>query len=332
MNSEEKICVIGGGSWATAIVKVLTENGYFVNWWVRRENQRKSILEHGHNPDYLSPVKLELEKLQISTEISGLVENSKYVILALPSSFVEEALNAIPPKVIAGKTVVTAVKGLIPSEGIPVSDFLIQKLGIGEEHIVALGGPCHAEEVASEKQSYLSFAGDNYENAAEIANMFNCRYISVNVIEDLRGFEYAAVLKNIYSIASGICHGAGMGDNFQAVLVSNCMREMKNFLESESGNGVNFLDTAYTGDLLVTTYSRHSRNRTFGNMIGRGYSVKAAKLEMKMIAEGYYALSPVKQLVENQQVEAPIIERTYNMVFGNVSVKDEVKALASGLK
>lgn len=325
------ISVIGGGSWATAIVKVLTQNGFRVHWWVRREDQQKQLQERGVNPDYLSAVQVSTELITVSTSLSEVLEEAPKCLLALPSSFLEEALAGQEREKFRDKLMISAVKGLVPHRGKIVSDFLQEDCGVPEENIVALGGPCHAEEVATEKRSYLTFAARDKNTANDVAQAFNCHFINTNIVDDLKGFEYAAVLKNIYAIAAGICHGAGMGDNFQAVLVSNCLREMKTFLESVNGSEVKLLDTAYTGDLLVTTYSRHSRNRNFGNMIGRGYSLHAAKLEMHMIAEGFYALEPMNSLVEKKQLNAPVVSKTYEMVFGNADAKEKVLELADSL-
>ena len=327
------IGVIGSGSWATAIIKMLGDNNVSksVYWWVRNGDTAAYIRTFRHNPNYLSAVTVGLPKRHIQTDVRTVIARTNLIILNTPAAFLKEALKGVTPDMLRDKIIVSAIKGIVPDEQVIVGDFLQQAYQVPIENIAVIGGPCHAEEVSLEKLSYLTVACQNIEVAAQVASFIRTRYIQTNVSDDIYGTEYAAVLKNIYALASGICHGVGFGDNFQAVLVSNAIREMSQFVNAVHPISRDIKESAYLGDLLVTVYSQFSRNRTFGNMIGKGYSVKSAQLEMNMVAEGYYAANCIQQICRKYQIELPICNAVYNVLYRNMSPKTEMKELAEKL-
>lgn len=329
--SNSRIGVLGSGSWASAIVKMLTENVDCVNWWVRNEKAANHIKEYGHNPNYLTGANYNTQKLNVLTNIDEVIENSDILVLAIPSAFVVKAFNQYPID-LTGKKLVTAVKGIIPEQNrIPVR-FFHKEYGVAYEDMCMISGPCHAEEVALERLSYLTIAGQDEEFNTKIANLLACRYIKTTTSDDLFGIELSAILKNIYSISSGIFAGLGYGDNFQAVLVSNAMQEAEKLIDAINPIHRDVLSSAYLGDLLVTAYSQFSRNRNFGFMIGKGYSVKTAQLEMNMVAEGYYATKSFIEINKKFGVDIPIIQAVYNVLYEKISPVIEMKILAEKLK
>ena len=326
-----KIGVLGSGSWASAIVKMLTENIDSVNWWVRNEKSAEHIRTYGHNPKYLSSANYDTSKLNISSNIDDIISNSDILVLAIPSAFVVQAFEEFPID-LTGKKLVTAVKGIIPEQNrIPVR-FFHKEYGVSYQDMCMISGPCHAEEVALERLSYLTIAGQDEDFNRLIANVLECRYIKTTTSDDLFGTELSAILKNIYSIASGIYAGLGYGDNFQAVLVSNCMQEAEKLIDAINPIHRDVLSSAYLGDLLVTAYSQFSRNRNFGFMIGKGYSVKTAQLEMNMVAEGYYATKSFMEINKKFNVDIPIVEAVYNVLYEKISPVIEMKILAEKLQ
>ncbi len=324
------ISVIGGGSWATAIVKMLTTKDQSISWWLRREETLDYIKKFKHNPDYLRSVDLPVEKIQLNTDINQVVEASDLIILAIPSAFLKQALEKLTVP-LQGKIVFSAIKGIVPQDNMIVGEFIHTKYGVPYERIGVITGPCHAEEVALERLSYLTLACQNIDLAQALAERISCRFIKTVVSEDIYGTEYSAVLKNVVALAAGICHGVGYGDNFQAVLISNAIREIKRFVDRVHPIDRDINESAYLGDLLVTAYSQFSRNRTFGNMIGKGYSVRSAQMEMNMIAEGYYATACLKEINQNLEVDMPILEMVYNIVYENISPRIETSLLADKL-
>jgi len=286
LNPNSRIAVLGSGSWATAIVKILTYNLDSLGWFVRNEDTISHILQYGHNPKYISSAEINTDKIRLSNDINKVIEEADVLIVAIPSAFLVDSLNNISVS-IKEKFIISAVKGIIPNDFLTIAEFFNQKYEIPFDNIGVVTGPCHAEEVALERLSYLTLACKSKHNAQLLAEKFECHFIKTTTTTDIYGVEYAAVLKNIYAIASGICHGLGYGDNFQAVLVSNAQCEMKRFLDSTYPCKRNVDSSAYLGDLLVTCYSSFSRNRTFGSMIGKGYTVKATMAEMNMVAEGF---------------------------------------------
>lgn len=328
-----KIGVIGSGSWATAMIKMLTDNQQEkqINWWVRRQEDLEYIETYHHNPSYLSAVEIKLDKIDLFQEVKEVFENSDIIILNTPAAYLEDALKDLTPTDFQDKLVVSAIKGIVPSIKLIVGEFLNSKFQVALEDIVVVGGPCHAEEVSLEKLSYLTFASKNTANSAVVAQYFQTHYIKTVVSNDLLGVEYGAVLKNIYALACGICHGLGFGDNFQAVLISNAIREMEHFVNVIDPQKREINQSAYLGDLLVTSYSQFSRNRTFGNMIGKGYSVKSAQLEMNMVAEGYFASGCIQDIIHEHQLEMPICNTVYNILYKNQPAILEVKKLTEQL-
>jgi glycerol-3-phosphate dehydrogenase (NAD(P)+) len=324
-----KTAVIGGGSWATALVKILTGNGYPVNWWVRRNEVAQYINTHHHNPFYLSDVEIDLRLTDLTTDIHNALHEAGQVILAVPSAFVEPVFQSLHPEVLKNKKVFSAIKGIIPGKLMIVGNYLNRHLHIPLPDIGVITGPCHAEEVAMEKLSYLTIACQDQNTASRFAAMIQCRYIRAAVSDDIYGTEYAAVLKNVIAIASGICHGLGYGDNFQAVLVSNAIQEIRRFIDAIHPIHRDINDSAYLGDLLVTCYSQFSRNRTFGNMIGKGYSVTSAQMEMNMIAEGYYAVACIQKINESLQVNMPVCRAVYNILYQKAAARKEMEQLAA---
>ncbi|RDC54561.1 glycerol-3-phosphate dehydrogenase [Pedobacter chinensis] len=325
--------MIGGGSWATAIVKMLSDNlsEKEIYWWMRNEVAIEHIKKFKHNPHYLSSVEIKLVEENISSNINSIIKSADLVILNVPAAFLKDTLSTISSEDLKGKKIVSAIKGIVPEDNLIIGEFLHEKYAVPYENILVVSGPCHAEEVAFEKLSYLTIACTDVEKASNFASLLNTRYIKTNVSDDIFGTEYAAVLKNIYAIASGICHGIGYGDNFQAVLISNAIREIKRFVEAVHPINRDIKESAYLGDLLVTAYSQFSRNRTFGNMVGKGYTVKSAQLEMNMIAEGYYAAKCmfIKNLAYN--VEMPISKAVYHVLYENRSPQIEMNLLAEKL-
>ena len=318
MKSESKIGVIGGGSWATAIVKMLCENVDSVNWWMRNEEAIEHINTYGHNPNYISDAELKKSKLNLSSNINEIVKNSDYLVLAVPSAFLKSTLESLKIP-LNNKIIISAIKGIVPENNTIVGEFIHNQYDVPYENITVITGPCHAEEVALERLSYLTIACSDIDKAEFFASPISSRYIKTTVSDDIYGTEYSAVLKNVIALASGICHGLGYGDNFQAVLVSNAIREIKRFVDEVHPIKRDIKESAYLGDLLVTAYSQFSRNRTFGEMIGRGYSVNSAQLQLKMIAEGYYAVKCIMEINEKIQVKMPITEAVYNILYDRKS-------------
>jgi len=328
-----KIGVIGSGSWATAMIKMLTDNQQtkHINWWVRKQEDIDYIEQYHHNPSYLSAVEVKLGHISLYSEPKDVFQNSDIIILNTPAAYLEEALKDLQPEDFKDKLLVSAIKGIVPSIKMIVGEFLNKKFEVPLEDTVVVGGPCHAEEVSLEKLSYLTFASKNTANAAVVAQFFQNHYIKTVVSNDMLGVEYGAVLKNIYALACGICHGLGYGDNFQAVLISNAIREMEYFVNAIDPQKREINQSAYLGDLLVTAYSQFSRNRTFGTMIGKGYSVKSAQMEMNMVAEGYFASDCIQDIILDHQLDMPICNTVYNILYKNQSATLAVKALSDKL-
>lgn len=327
----QTIAVIGGGSWATALVKIISNNVATVNWWLRNTDSVEFINKYHHNPNYLSDVELDMLKVKVTDDIVKALQDATIIILAVPAAFLMSSLKNLTADSFKNKTVFSAIKGIVPEHNLIVGEFINRTYNVPIENIGVITGPCHAEEVAMEKLSYLTIACKNTANAFNLAEMLNCRYIKASVSDDIYGTEYSAVLKNIVSIASGIYHGLGYGDNFQAVLISNAIQEIKRFVDAVHPIQRDINDSAYLGDLLVTAYSQFSRNRTFGSMIGKGYSVKSAQLEMNMIAEGYYAALCIHQINESYKVNLPICSAVYTVLYEKSTPRTEMKLLADKL-
>ncbi|WKK66302.1 NAD(P)H-dependent glycerol-3-phosphate dehydrogenase [Lutimonas zeaxanthinifaciens] len=326
MQSKEKVAVIGGGSWATAIVKMLCENLDEVGWYMRSYYIIEHIKRNKHNPNYLSSAYFDTEKLHFSEDINEIIGYADYLIFAVPSAFLQSELDKIKVP-LDDKIIFSAIKGIVPESGLIVGEHFHNVLGVPFENIGVITGPCHAEEVAMERLSYLTIACQDESKAEVLANKLNSRYINTKISDDIIGTEYAAMLKNIFAIAAGIAHGLGYGDNFQAVLMSNAIREMKRFIKKIHKMKRNINNSAYLGDLLVTGYSTFSRNRMFGNMIGKGYTVKSAMFEMSMVAEGYYATKSAYKLNQKNKADTPIIDAVYRILYENMDAKKEFTKL-----
>jgi len=331
MSAQKKIAVIGGGSWATALVKILCNNVPSVGWYMRNEDAVDHILKFKHNPNYLQSVEFKLDKIEVSTDLIGVVEPADIVIIATPSAFLVDLFKDFPKELLQNKIVFSAVKGIIPEYHAIPARFIHKTFGTPYDNIGIICGPCHAEEVALERLSYLTIACQDEDVCEEVADLVRCRYIQATVSDDLFGTEISAVLKNVYAIASGICAGLGYGDNFQSVLISNAIQEIENLIDEMSPIHRDVKSSAYLGDLLVTAYSKFSRNRSFGFMIGKGYSVKTAQMEMDMVAEGYYATKSVMEIKKKFQVEMPIVEAVYNILYDRISPVIEMRILTDKL-
>lgn len=324
------VAVLGSGSWATALVKILTDSRVHVHWYVRNPQQAQIIKTTFKNPSYLTSVKFRPRKITISTDINEVVSCCDWIILAIPSVFLVSELKRINQP-IDEKIIVSGIKGILPESKLIVGDHLNQYFKLPWEQFIVISGPSHAEEVALERLSYLTLSSENRVNSELLQQMMNTSYLKIKISKDVIGSEYAATLKNIYAVASGIAHGLNYGDNFQSVLISNSIREMKRFIKKVSPIKRNINETAYLGDLLVTSYSIFSRNRRFGNMIGRGYSVKNTQLEMNMIAEGYYATASIYNLSKSLGVRTPIIDAVYEVLYKQKNSKKSFNRLTKKL-
>ncbi len=326
-----EVAVVGSGSWATAIVKILLNNVEKVHWWVKEKEIADHLLRYNHNPHYLSSVEFDPERLHISTKLDEVLSRAEIIIFCIPAVFLHQTVKEANGSRLKGKLVVSAIKGIVPEYNAIIADYFNEHFRVDYNRFVVVSGPSHAEEVAQEKLTYLTVASENSEYAREVSGLFDCRYIFTSLSDDIFGTEYAPVLKNIIAIASGICSGLGYGDNFQAVLISNAIQEIENFVAKVHPIQRDIKSSVYLGDLLVTCYSQFSRNRTFGTMIGKGYSVKFAQLEMKMIAEGYFATKCIRQLNLEYGVEMPIVEAVFNILYNNQPPSKEIKDLAEKL-
>lgn len=329
--STPKVAVIGNGSWATALVKLLANNGKPVHWYIRKPDDAGYIAKFHHNPRYLSSVEFAPGSLKLYSDLVTCVEEADILILAIPSAFCHEVLKDVPLAYFKQKIIFSAIKGIIPEFNLIVGEYLNRQFEVPLDHIGVITGPCHAEEVALEKLSYLTLACTDVNKAEKLAALLRCRYMKVTCSDDIYGTEYAAVLKNVVAIAGGICHGLGYGDNFLAVLVSNAIQEIERFVKAVHPIDRDIKASAYLGDLLVTAYSQFSRNRMFGTMLGKGYSVKMAQLEMNMIAEGYYAVKCVHEINKQFRVDMPITEAVYHIAYEKYAPSIEMKILADKL-
>lgn len=332
MNKTPRFAVLGGGSWATAIVKMLTENLDTISWYMRNTDALTHIKTQKHNPNYLSAVEFHIEQLELTDDINIAVDGADILIFAIPSAFLETELKKLHVP-LTDKIIFSAIKGIVPETGLIVGEHFHETYKVPFENIGVITGPCHAEEVALERLSYLTIACNATPKAEIVAQKLRSHYIKTKISDDIIGTEYAAMLKNIYAIAAGIAHGLGYGDNFQSVLMSNAIREMKRFIKRVHNMKRNINNSAYLGDLLVTGYSTFSRNRMFGNMIGKGYTVKSAMMEMNMVAEGYYAAKSAHLLNHSHKKKSktPIINAVYDILYKEKDAKHIFKELTHKL-
>ncbi|WP_396172371.1 NAD(P)H-dependent glycerol-3-phosphate dehydrogenase [Flavobacterium sp.] len=330
MNESPKFAVIGGGSWATAIAKMLCVNQSEICWFMRNQSAIDHIRAEKHNPNYLSSVEFDNSKLKLTNDINEAVKYADYLIFAIPSAFLNTELQKLTES-LKDKVIFSAIKGIVPETFLIVGEHFHNKYDISYDNIGVITGPCHAEEVALERLSYLTIACADAQKAKVVAKNLASNYIKTKISDDIIGTEYAAMLKNIYAIAAGIAHGLGYGDNFQSVIMSNAIREMKKFIRKVHKMKRNINNSAYLGDLLVTGYSVFSRNRMFGNMIGKGYTVKSAMMEMSMVAEGYYAVKSAYKLNQDYGAKTPIIDAVYEILYEGKDAKKVFKKLTEKL-
>jgi glycerol-3-phosphate dehydrogenase (NAD(P)+) len=344
MQDSMRFGILGSGSWGTALVKILTDNHHTVNWWIRNKNIIDHLRKKNHNPQYLSSVYFDINRLNLTDEIEQLINQSDCILIAVPSAYIEQIFQQLPRGIFENKTILSAVKGILPGKNLLLNDYLSQEFKFESEGYFTVMGPCHAEEIAAEKLSYLTFSGNSVTNAQEIASNFSTDYLNTITNNDIYGVQYAAVLKNIYALGAGMAHGLEYGDNFLSVFIANCADEMAGFLRKagishievgiheasisvDHKKSANYAASVYLGDLLVTCYSLFSRNRMFGNMIGKGYSVSAAKLELNMVAEGYNASKCLYLLNQHFQSDMPIADTIFKILWQNVNVREGFKQI-----
>jgi len=326
-----KIAIMGGGSWATALAKIVLSTQENVNWYMRRPESIEDFKRLKHNPSYLTSVRFDMERIEFYDDINKVIEDSDILIFATPSPFLKQHLSKVTTS-IQDKFVVSAIKGIVPDENMLIAEYFSEFYNVPADNIAVIGGPCHAEEISFERLSYLTLACTDIEKAKVLSDIFSNRYLKCSCSEDVAGIEYASVLKNVYAIVAGICHGMKYGDNFQAVFISNAIAEMHRFVATVHKLERDITNSVYLGDLLVTAYSHFSRNRTFGTMIGKGYSVKTAQIEMEMIAEGYYATKCIYEINQRYNVEMPILDALYGIIYERKSPTTIIRQLTETFK
>ncbi|MDD6379717.1 MAG: glycerol-3-phosphate dehydrogenase [Prevotella sp.] len=326
-----KIAIIGGGSWATAIAKIIVSHTHHIGWYIRRDDRIDDFRRLGHNPAYLTSVRFDVDEINFSADINRIVQSYDTLVFVTPSPYLKNHLKKLRTR-IKDKFIVTAIKGIVPDENLCCSEYFHQVYDVPFENLACIGGPSHAEEVAMERLSYLTVGCSDLDKAKAFTEVLANRFIKTKTSSDVLGIEYASVLKNVYAIAAGICYGLNYGDNFQAVLMSNAVQEMDRFLKTIHPIDRNIIDSVYLGDLLVTGYSNFSRNRTFGTMIGKGYSVKSAQIEMEMIAEGYFGTKCMKEINRHLHVNMPILDAVYNILYERISPQIEIKLLTDSFR
>ncbi len=326
-----KIAIIGGGSWATAIAKIVIGKTNHIGWYMRRDDSIENFRRMGHNPNYLTSVRFNVDNIFFSSDINKIVEAYDTLVFVIPSPYLKNHLKKLKTR-LHDKFIITAIKGLVADDNLACSEFFHNVYDVPIDNLACIGGPSHAEEVALERLSYLTVGCSNQEKAQAFADVIASDYIKTKTSSDLLGIEYSSVLKNVYAIAAGICTGLKYGDNFQAVLMANAVQEMSRFLSAIYPLDRNVYDSVYLGDLLVTGYSNFSRNRTFGTMIGKGYSVKSAQIEMEMIAEGFFGTKCMKEKNRHMHVNMPILDAVYNILYERISPQIEIKLLTDSFR
>ncbi len=326
-----KIAIIGGGSWATAIAKIVVSHTHHIGWYMRRDDRIEDFKRLGHNPAYLMAARFDVNEIFFSSDINKIAEAYDTLVFVTPSPYLKNHLKKLKTS-LRNKFIVTAIKGIVPDEDLACSEYFHQVYDVPYENLACIGGPSHAEEVAMERLSYLTVGCENQEKAKAFTEVLTSNFIKTKTSSDVIGIEYSSVLKNVYAIAAGICNGLQYGDNFQAVLISNAVQEMNRFLNTVHPIDRNIYDSVYLGDLLVTGYSNFSRNRTFGNMIGKGYSVKSAQIEMEMIAEGYFGTKCMKEINRHMHVNMPILDAVYNILYERINPQIEIKLLTDSFR
>jgi glycerol-3-phosphate dehydrogenase (NAD(P)+) len=333
LSNPGQIGIIGNGSWGTALAKILTDNGSKVHWWVRNKEAVAHLAARHNNPHYLTSVRFAPEKILPTSDLNQVLQSCDTLIISVPSAYAQGVIESVDTALWKGKHIISAIKGVLPDCNLLLNDYLVEKYQFDLQRYVAITGPCHAEEVAQERLSYLTFSGLNDDLTSKVAKAFTNSYISTTTNHDIWGAQFAAVLKNIYAIGAGMAHALDYGDNFLSVYITNCYREMYHFLVDHfekvhpSNERPDFHTSAYLGDLLVTAYSLHSRNRLFGTMLGKGYSVKNAQLEMNMVAEGYYASRGMQSVSKTYAIEIPLAGCIYQALWENRSPADVFKTI-----
>jgi glycerol-3-phosphate dehydrogenase (NAD(P)+) len=331
MEKKPTIGVLGGGSWATALVKLLCNNASTVHWWMRSTAAIDHIKQYGNNPNYIQSIEFDRDKLVVTDDLQLVIDACDYLVVAIPSAFVHETMEHYKPVGLEKKVLFSAIKGIVNEFDAIPARYFHKNLNVPYENIGIICGPCHAEEVALEKLSYLTIGCMDRAKAEIMSDYLACRFIKTTTTEDVFGAELSAILKNVYAVAAGICHGLGYGDNFQAVLISAAAREIERFIDAVHEVHRDVKSSAYLGDLLVTAYSPYSRNRTFGTMVGKGYSVKWATIEMNMVAEGYYAARGIHEINKKFQADIPIADAVYSILYEKSAPMAEMKKLADKL-
>ena len=326
-----KIAIIGGGSWATAIAKIVVGHTHHIGWYMRRDDRIADFRRMGHNPAYLTSVHFDTNEIFFSSDINKMVDTYDTLVFVTPSPYLKNHLKKLKTR-IRDKFIVTAIKGIVPDENLVCSEYFHHVYDVHYDNLACIGGPSHAEEVALERLSYLTVGCADQEKARAFTEVLSSNYIKTKTSSDVLGIEYSSVLKNVYAIAAGICSGLKYGDNFQAVLMSNAVQEMSRFLTAIHPLERNVYDSVYLGDLLVTGYSNFSRNRVFGTMIGKGYSVKSAQIEMEMIAEGFFGTKCMKEINRHMHVNMPILDAVYNILYERISPQIEIKLLTDSFR
>ncbi|MBR3123761.1 MAG: NAD(P)H-dependent glycerol-3-phosphate dehydrogenase [Prevotella sp.] len=331
MFNQGKIAIIGGGSWATAIAKIVVGHTHHIGWYMRREDRIEDFTRLGHNPAYLTSVRFNVDEIHFSSDLNKITQAYDTLIFVTPSPYLKNHLKKLKTR-IRDKFIITAIKGIVPDENLSCSEYFHQVFDVPYENIACIAGPSHAEEVALERLSYLTIACADPDKARAFADLISSDFIKTKISTDVIGIEYASVLKNVYAIAAGICSGLKYGDNFQAVLMSNAVQEMLRFITALHPLERSICDSVYLGDLLVTGYSKFSRNRTFGSMIGKGYSVKTAQIEMEMIAEGYFGTKCLKEINRRMHVNMPILDAVYKILYEQINPQREIKLLTDSFR
>ena len=326
-----KIAIIGGGSWATAIAKIVVQHTHHIGWYMRREDQIEDFKRLTHNPSYLTSVHFDIKEIEFNSDLNKIIDAYDTLVFVVPSPYLKNHLRKLRVR-LKDKFIVTAIKGIVPDENLICTEYFHQVFDVPHDNLACIGGPSHAEEVALERLSYLTVGCSDMEKAQAFATVLNSQFIKTKTSTDVIGIEYSSVLKNVYAIAAGICSGLKFGDNFQAVLMANAVQEMARFLQSVHPVERNVYDSVYLGDLLVTGYSNFSRNRVFGSMIGKGYSVKSAQMEMEMIAEGYFGTKCMKEINRHCHVNMPILDAVYNILYERIAPQIEIKLLTDSFR
>ena len=327
-----KIAIIGGGSWATAIAKIVVSHTHHIGWYMRRDDRIDDFRRMGHNPAYLTSVHFNIDEIHFDNDINRICQQYDTLVFVTPSPYLKSHLKKLKTR-IRDKFILTAIKGIVPDENLVCSEYFHQVYDVPYENLACIGGPSHAEEVALERLSYLTVGCSDHDKAQAFCDVLSSEFIKTKTSSDVVGIEYSSVLKNVYAIAAGICSGLKYGDNFQAVLMANAVQEMNRFLTAVYPlEDRSIYDSVYLGDLLVTGYSNFSRNRTFGTMIGKGYSVKSAQIEMEMIAEGYFGTKCMKEINRRMHVNMPILDAVYNILYERISPQIEIKLLTDSFR